>query len=74
VERVWKLVCADSLLIIQMTTEQREIVGKILSENLGMRDSSSVGTTAHCWLWSVEQYLSIFLSATTSLHLLIPST
>ena len=37
--------------------------------------SSSIGTTAQCGLWPVEQCPSIFfLSATNSLHLLTPST
>ena len=37
--------------------------------------SSSIGTIAHCGLWPVEQRPSIFfLSATSSLHLLTPST
>ena len=37
--------------------------------------SSSIGTTAHCGLWPVEQCTFIFfLSATNSLHLLTPST
>ena len=38
--------------------------------------SSSIGTTARCGLWPVEQCPSIFffLSATNSLHLLTPST
>jgi len=35
----------------------------------------SIGTTAHCGLWPVEQFpSSFFLSATNSLHLLTPST
>jgi len=37
--------------------------------------SSSVGATARCGLWPVEQYFSIFfLSITNSLHLLTPNT
>ena len=37
--------------------------------------SSSIGTTAHCGLWPIEQCPSIFfLSATNSLHLLTPIT
>ena len=37
--------------------------------------SSSIGTTAHCRLWPVEQFASIFfLSATNSLNLLTAST
>jgi hypothetical protein len=46
VERVWKFVCADRRLILQMTTEKlnvdKEIVGKILAENLGMKVSAEM--------------------------------
>ena len=42
---------------------------------LTVPSSSSIGTTAHCGLWPVEQCPSIFfLSATNSRHLLTPST
>jgi len=35
----------------------------------------SIGTTAHCGLWPVEQCPSVFfLSGTNSVHLLTPST
>ena len=40
-----------------------------------VNSSSFIGTTAHCGLWPVEQYPSIFfLSTTNSLHLLTPNT
>jgi len=38
--RVWKLVCVDRQVIVQMTTEginvDRDVVGKIWTENFGM--------------------------------------
>jgi hypothetical protein len=45
-ESVWKFVCAHRRLILQMTTEElnvhKEIVGKILAENLGMKVSAEM--------------------------------
>ena len=52
--------------------------GNIISEKNSAEywdsSSSSIGTTAHCGLWPVEQCPSIFSYLPPTLHLLTPST
>ena len=72
----WTLPLHTSNTLYQQPTKLLPpVLGSHTYKQYNISSSSSIGTTAHCGLWPVEQCPSIFfLSATNSLHLLTPST